>query len=167
MKQPALVIIKPDGVQKGQIGTVFIKFAQIDLEMVALKLIKPTRAKVEEHYRHLKEEKFFENVVSHFLGQYHHVNKLPAIIFYGEKAIQKCRKIAGKTDPEEARPDTIRGACGRTTTQGLFENVVHVSSNATEAKREIQLWFEPQEILVPLYTSKKEASDTHKRKIWA
>ncbi len=167
MKQAVLVIIKPDGVLKGQVGTIFMKFAQIDLEMIALKIVRPTREKIEEHYRHLKGHKFYEDLISYFMGKYHNVHKLPAIIFYGEKAIQKCRKIAGKTNPEEANPGTIRGACGRITTKGIFENVVHVSSDKSEAKREIKLWFEPEEIPIPLYRSKVKKIDAYKKKVWA
>jgi nucleoside-diphosphate kinase len=51
------------------------------------------------------------------------------------------RKIAGATNPEKADPISIRGAYGRITTKGLYENVVHCSSDALEAAREIKLWF--------------------------
>ncbi|MBI5149908.1 MAG: hypothetical protein HZA28_03970, partial [Candidatus Omnitrophica bacterium] len=73
----------------------------------------------------------------------------------------------GATNPEEAAPQTVRGSYGRITTDGLFENVVHVSSTAREAEREIKLWFEPQEILVSLYPTKKAKAGMNGRKVWA
>jgi nucleoside-diphosphate kinase len=66
------------------------------------------------------------------------------------------RKIAGATNPEEADPTTIRGAYGRITTKGVYENVIHSSSDPKDAEREIALWFKPEEIVVSSAEPKKE-----------
>lgn len=167
MKEPALVIIKPDGISKRLIGNVFTKFAQADLSIVGLRTVKTSRTLAEEHYRHLKGKPFFKQIVAYLAGEYHKVDTLLAIVYYGEDAIKLCRRIAGATSPEEAGPDTIRGSYGRITTDGLFENVVHVSSDSGEAEREIKLWFDPEDITTKLYPTKTVAVEAHKKKVWA
>ena len=62
--------------------------------------------------------------------------------------------MAGATNPEQADPTSIRGSYGRITTKGVYENVVHVSSDPAEAEREIKLWFTPDEVIVDLYPAK-------------
>ena len=164
MKQAVLVIIKPEVINKGLAGEVINRFLQTDLEMVALHLVKPTRTLAEQHYKHIKGTPFFEGTIKYFLGKFHKQKKLVAIIFYGNKSIEKCRKVAGATNPEEADPMSLRGAYGRITAKGIFENVVHVSSNDKEAEREIKLWFNPDEITANLYPTKIIKS---KMRVWA
>lgn len=166
MKQPALIIIKPDGISKKLIGNVLTKFARAGLEIVAIRMAKIDRELAEEHYKHLKGQPFFKDVVSYFCGEFHKEKKLMTIIYYGEDAIKKCRKIAGATNPEEAAPDSIRGSYGRITTAGLFENVVHVSSDKKEAEREIKLWFSPGDITSNLYPTKIKNINACKKKAW-
>jgi nucleoside-diphosphate kinase len=166
MKQPALVIVKPDGIVKNLTGHVFTKFAETKLKIVALKVVRPTKNIVEEHYIHIKGKPFFKPTVDYFCGKYHHVRELIALIYYGESAIKKCRQTAGATNPEEAAPGTIRGSCGRITTTDIYENVVHVSSDVKDSKREIQLWFEPSEIIVNLYPTKTITVNKQKKRVW-
>jgi nucleoside-diphosphate kinase len=90
-----------------------------------------------------------------------------ALIYWGKDAINKCRELAGATNPEEAESTSIRGSYGRITTSGVYENVIHVSSNESEAEREIKLWFKPEEIIVDLYPTKEVAGKEIKNKIWA
>ena len=103
-------------------------------------------------------------MVSFLLGKFYKEKRILAIIYFGDDAIKKCRAIAGATNPEEAHPESVRGAFGRITTQGLFENVVHVSSNASEARREIKLWFSPEEVTVKLFPEKKESKQG--KRVW-
>ena len=164
MKEPVLIIIKPDGICKGLVGNIFNKFSKLNLEIIALKAVVATRKLAQEHYIHLKDGPFFQQVVSFLVGEYHPCKQLIAIIFYGDNAITKCRKVAGTTNPEKAGPETIRGAYGRITAQGFFENVVHVSSDKVDTKREIQLWFEPDDILRVLFKTKIRQC---KKRTWA
>jgi len=166
MKEPVLVIIKPDGISKGLTGPIFTKFSQADLEIIAVKIAKSTRLLVEKHYHHLKNEPYFEDVINYLLGIGYKRKKLLAVIYYGEGAIKKCRKIAGATNPEKAHPFSIRGSYGRITTKGLFENVVHVSSDKKEAKREIRLWFEPDEITRDLFSTHLVSIANQKKRVW-
>ena len=150
MNEAVLVIIKPDGIKRRLIGQILDKLAQTDLDIVAMRVCVATRKLAEDHYKHIKGQPFFKEVVSYLLGEFHNEKRLVAIVYHGPNAIKKCRKIAGLTNPEEADPLSIRGAFGRITTKGLYENVVHVSSSVKEAKREIKLWFSPKEISVHL-----------------
>ena len=167
MKVPVLAIIKPDGISKGLVGAVLAKFSQADLEIIAFKITKSTRALAEQHYMHIKNKPFFNPTVDYFLGKGYKNKKLLAIIYYGEDAIKKCRKIVGTTNPEEAHPFSIRGSYGRITTKGIYENVVHVSSDKKEAEREIKLWFDPEEVAALLYLTKTEVIPARKKKVWA
>ena len=88
------------------------------------------------------------------------------LVYWGEEAIHKVRSLAGATNPEEASPTTIRGQYGRILTSGLFENVIHASSNEKEAEKEIKLWFEPHEIVYDLYPTKETTVGNFKKRIW-
>lgn len=164
MNEPALVIIKPDGISKNLVGKILEKFAKTQLDIVGMRVVQATRRQAQEHYKHLKEKPFFDEIVDYLSGAYHPNNKLIAIVYYGPEAIEKCRQIAGATNPEEAAEETVRGAYGRITPEGLFENVVHVSSDASEAQREIKLWFRPGDIVINLYPAKAAGQ---KQKVWA
>ena len=162
--EAVLVIIKPDGIYKHLEGDIFNKFAAAGLQMVAVKVAKPSRALVEKHYKHIRTEPFFKSVVEYLLGKYHRNTGVVAVVYYGPGAIKRCRDIAGTTNPEDAKPHTIRAAFGRITTRGVYENVVHVSSDRKEAEHEIKLWFRPDDILVKLYPEK--TGQPPKQRMW-
>jgi len=75
--------------------------------------------------------------------------------------------LAGATNPEEASPVSIRGQYGRITTRGIYENVIHASSDEKDAEREIKLWFEPDEIIIDIYPSKEAVLNNVKKRVWA
>ncbi|MBP6291063.1 MAG: hypothetical protein KA407_05415, partial [Spirochaetes bacterium] len=79
---------------------------------------------------------------------------------------QKVRDIVGDTNPENANPVTIRGAYGRITTSGVFENVVHASSSQEDAEKEIKLWFEPDELVTTIYPVKKITLEKVSKLVW-
>lgn len=166
MKQPVFVMIKPDGIAKGLVGEILQRFSQARLELIAMKLTVATREQAEEHYANIKGTPFFKGVVEYLLGKYHGQRKLLQLIFYGDNAIKECRRIVGATNPEEANPKSIRGAFGRITTSGLYENLVHVSSSPKDTKREIQLWFSPEEILKNIYETKTKNVQSKKMRVW-
>ena len=166
MKESALVIIKPDAISKGLTGFILNKFEEAGLNIIAVKMAGTNKALAENHYANLKGQPFFDEVIKFFIGKYHKKNRLMAIIYYGESAIKNCRKIAGATNPEEATPKSLRGAFGRITTKGIYENVVHVSGTKKDAKREIQLWFKPREITISLYATEDKIVKSHKERVW-
>ena len=106
-------------------------------------------------------------MIKYLQGELHDRKKVMAMVYWGPDAIKKCRELAGATNPEEAEPTSIRGSYGRITTSGVYENVIHVSSNQEDAEREIRLWFYPDEIIVDLYPAKEISAKECKRKVWA
>ncbi|MEK6727420.1 MAG: nucleoside-diphosphate kinase [Candidatus Omnitrophota bacterium] len=167
MNQAALVLIKPDGLKKSLTGNILTRLSETKLEIVAAKMVRVSKELAEEHYKHLKDKPFFKDLISYIRGELHERRKVMAMVYWGEDASTKCRELAGATNPEEAEPTSIRGSYGRITTAGVYENVIHVSSNPEEAQREIKLWFHPEEIIVDLYPAKEIVAREYKRKVWA
>jgi len=167
MDQAVLILIKPDGLKKSLTGNILTRLSETKLEIVAAKMVRASKDLAEEHYQHLKDKPFFNDLINYLCGKLHDRLKVMALIYWGEDAIKKCRELAGATNPEEAEPTSIRGSYGRITTSGVYENVIHVSANEPEAEREIKLWFEPGEIIVDLYPVKETATEKKKAKVWA
>jgi len=167
MSQAVLILIKPDGLKKSLTGNILTRLSETKLEIVAAKMVRVSRELAEEHYRHLRDKPFFEDLIKYIRGELHDRKKVMALIYWGKDAIDKCRELAGTTNPEEADPTSIRGSYGRILTSGLYENVIHVSSNGEEAVREIKLWFNPDEIIVDLYPTKESVIKDFKTRVWA
>ncbi len=167
MNQATLILIKPDGLKKSLTGNILTRLSETKLEIVAAKITRVSTELAEEHYRHLKDKPFFPELIRYLRGELHDRLKVMALVYYGSNATVKCRQLAGATNPEEADSTSIRGSYGRITTAGVYENVVHVSSEPAEAEREIKLWFEPEEIIVDLYPTKEARVEAHKTKVWA
>jgi len=165
MIQQTLVLIKPDGLKKSLTGNVLTRLSETKLDIVGARIVKVSRELAEEHYAMLKDRPFFEELLKYLMGEYHK-KKVMALVYWGEDAIAKVRQICGATNPEEADPVSIRGAYGRITTKGVYENVIHASTNPPEAEREIKLWFQPDELIVDLYPSKNVKEDAERR-VWA
>lgn len=166
MNQSVLILIKPDGLKKSLTGNILTRLSETKLEIVAAKMVRVSRELAAEHYKHLGDKPFFEEILKYLQGELHNRKKVMALVYWGKDAIAKCRELAGATNPEEADPTSIRGSYGRITTAGVYENVIHVSSNVPEAEREIKLWFEPQEIIVDLYPSKEIVVKEEKKVAW-
>ena len=145
--EATLVLIKPDAIQKGLAGVVFSRLEELRLEVIGAKVVRVSRALAEEHYRALRGKPFFEDLLNHIQGTLHGTNYVLAFVLWGEEAIARVRTLAGATHPEQADTRSIRGALGRRTAGGIMENVIHASSDAQEARREIRLWFRPGELL--------------------
>lgn len=167
MSQAVLILIKPDGLKKSLTGNILTRLSETKLEIVAAKMVRVHKDLAEEHYKHLKDKPFFPEIIKYLQGELHDRKKVMALIYWGEGAILKCRELAGSTNPEEAESTSIRGSYGRITTSGVYENVIHVSSNESEAEREIKLWFGPDEVIVDLYPTKNITEKDCKRKVWA
>ena len=167
MGQAVLILIKPDGLKKSLTGNILTRLSETKLEIVAAKMVRVSKALAEEHYKHLKDKPFFNDIIRYLQGDLHDRKKVMALVYWGNDAIKKCRDLAGATNPEQAESTSIRGSYGRITTSGVYENVIHVSSNDCEAEREIKLWFSPDEIIVDLYNTKDLTQKECKSKIWA
>ncbi len=163
-QQQTLVLIKPDGLKKSLTGNVLTRLSETKLDIVASKIVKVSKELAEKHYEALKDKPFFPELIKYLMGEYHK-KKVMALVYWGEDAIKKVRDICGATNPEEADAVSIRGAYGRITTKGVYENIIHASANEPEAEREIKLWFEPDDVIMDLYPAKviKAAGE---KKVW-
>lgn len=163
--EATLILIKPDGLKRSLTGNILTRLSETKLEIVAAKMVRVSRELAAEHYQHLADKPFFEDVLKYLMGEFHDRRKVMALIYWGEGASVKCRALAGSTNPEEADSVSIRGSFGRITTRGVYENVIHVSAHAQDAEREIKLWFEPDEIIVDLYPT-RTVVETKEKRAW-
>ena len=145
MINQTLVLIKPDGLKKSLTGNILTRLSETKLEIVGAKIARVSRELAEKHYSHLKDEPFFDELIKYIMGELHQRRKVMAMVYWGEDAINKVKKLSGATNPEEADSISIRGQYGRITTKGVYENVIHASENEKEAEKEIKLWFKPDE----------------------
>jgi len=132
--------------------------SETKLKIVAAKIVKVTREFAQQHYSELlpnlinkfgdeKGKKIFEEVLSYLQGKFH-TDRVLALVYKGEGAIQRVREIAGETNPEKAPPTSIRGRYGRINSQTqVMENIIHCSDSLKSAQREISLWFKKEEIV--------------------
>jgi len=155
--QQSLVLIKPDAVRRSLTGPVLAKLEEANLTLIAARLTKVSEKLAADHYAQHVGKPFYAQLMEYITGKIHGVpyDRVMALVYQGENAIQTIRTLAGDTNPEKAKPNTIRGMFGRITTTGLFENVLHASATPLEAEREIKLWFGPDEIIGEIYPSKK------------
>ena len=161
-REATLVLVKPDGLAKSLTGNILTRLSEAKLEIAAAKCVRVSRKLAEEHYSALQDKPFYPALIEYIMGKYHNRRKVLALVYVGEDAIKKVRELSGATNPEEAEPTTIRGQFGRITTKGVYENVIHASADAQDSEREIKLWFEPQEIIFPLYPTKVVEVKTRK-----
>ncbi|HEC95920.1 MAG: nucleoside-diphosphate kinase [Methanomicrobia archaeon] len=136
-----LVLVKPDGVVRGLIGETVKRIEQKNMKIVAMKMIQITEDLAKEHYKEHEGKPFFKDLIDYIT-----LAPVVAMVVEGERAIDVMRKIAGKTNPDEASPGSIRGDFGYNTPRFMC-NVVHASDSVTSAKREINLFFKKEEIL--------------------
>jgi len=167
--QNTLVLIKPDGLKKSLTGNILTKLAETRLIIVGAKVVSVTKELAEQHYIHLKDKPFFPELINYIQGKMYgeEYQRVLAMVYRGDSAIKKVRDIAGSTNPEEADSTSIRGAYGRITTKGVFENVIHASSSTADSEREIKLWFKPAEIVGNIYPTKKAMMQAHEHFVWA
>lgn len=165
--QQCLVIIKPDGLIKSLTGNIITSLSETKLKIVSSKIVKVSRELAEKHYSELlpnlvkkhgeaKGKDIFESVLDYIKGRYH-TDRVMALVYHGEDAIQKVREIAGETNPEKASPISVRGKFGRIHSETkVFENVMHASDSPESAEKEIKLWFSPKELAETIYPVKTE-----------
>lgn len=136
-KEQTFVMIKPDGVQRGFIGDIISRFEKKGIKIVAMKLVDVDRKLAEQHYAVHRGKPFFEPTVDYITS-----SPVVAMVLEGINAIDMVRGMMGKTNPQDATMGTIRGDYG----QFIGRNIVHGSDGPETAKKEITLWFTPQEI---------------------
>ena len=133
-----LILIKPDGVQRGLVGNILGRFEQTGMKIVGMKLMQMSDELASQHYKDHVGKGFYEGLVKFMTS-----SPLVALAIEGPKAVENCRKLMGKTFCTDAQSGTIRGDFG--VSRGL--NLVHGSDSTESAERELGLFFEANELL--------------------
>ena len=132
MTERTLMLIKPDGVQRGLVGDIISRIERKGLTIVALELKNVDDTLARAHYAEHADKPFFSSLLEFITS-----GSVLAAVLQGPRAVAAFRQIAGGTDPvEKASPGTIRGDLGLET---QF-NLVHGSDSPESAAREIALW---------------------------
>ncbi|PZF90215.1 nucleoside-diphosphate kinase [Listeria ivanovii] len=132
------VMVKPDGVERGFIGEIVARMEKKGIKIVAAKLIQIDRELAEKHYAEHIGKSFFEDLIGFITS-----GPVFAMVLEGDDVIKIARRMMGKTNPLEADVGTIRADYAVHTNR----NVIHGSDSPESAKREIELFFKPEEIL--------------------
>jgi len=133
----SLVLIKPDGIQRGLAGTIISRLEERGLKLVALKMLRLNKALAKQHYAIHKDKPFFNSLVNYISSA-----PIVAAVFEGKNVVEVIRKIMGATDPAKAKAGTIRGDFGL----DIEHNTVHGSDSVETAEEEIKLFFSQDEI---------------------
>ena len=136
--EKTLVLVKPDGVQRGLVGKIISRLENKGFRLAALKLMNVSRKLAEEHYGEHVDKPFFGNLVRFITS-----SPIVAMAIEGDNAVQVVRTTMGLTNPQEASPGTIRGDFALT----IGMNLIHGSDSGESAVRELDLFFGPSEIL--------------------
>ncbi|MCG3180691.1 MAG: Nucleoside diphosphate kinase [Phycisphaerae bacterium] len=133
-----LVFVKPDGVQRRLIGRIVARFEDKGLRIVGMKMMRVDAALAERHYAEHKGKPFYAGLLKFVTA-----GPIVAMVLEGNDVVRIARQMLGKTFGLEAEPGTIRGDFGAARTY----NLVHGSDSPESARREIALYFRPEEIL--------------------
>ncbi len=133
-----LVIVKPDGVQRGLIGEVLKRLESRGLKLVALKMMAVSQDLARRHYAVHTGKPFFEPLISY-------ITSAPVVVavFEGKDAVAAVRGSVGATNPVQAAPGSIRGDFA----MEIGRNLIHASDAVDTAQAEIALWFKESELV--------------------
>lgn len=133
-----LVVVKPDGVQRGLVGEVISRLERKGFKIVALKMLRLTREKAEEFYSVHKGKPFYPELVD-FIAS----GPIVAMIVEGDSAVDVVRLMIGATDGRKALPGTIRGDYSL----DIMKNIVHASDSRESFEREYRILFSEEELV--------------------
>lgn len=127
-----MVIIKPDGLQRGLFGKIVQRFEDRKIKILAVRSVEADHETLAKHYDEHKNQSFFESLLDYMQS-----GPIVLLVLEGENVITIVRKMIGVTNSAEANPGTIRGDFSINKQQ----NLIHASASSSAALKEIQLWF--------------------------
>jgi len=136
--QRTLVLVKPDGVQRGLIGQVITRLENRGLRIVAAKFMQVSRELAETHYAIHKGKPFYDGLINYITSA-----PVMAMVWEGPDAVAAVRQTMGSTRPREAAPGTIRHDFAL----DVGRNLTHASDSPENGEAEIALWFKPHELV--------------------
>ena len=162
--EQSLVLIKPDALKNSLTGYVLSQLSEYHSGLIfaGAKIVNVSKLLAEEHYAEHKGKGFFPSLIDYITGVLHFPSdpgkrRVKAYVYQGTDAIKKIREICGPTNPLDARekkPGCIRSLgtlvpikdeTGKQIGDRM-DNLIHASANASDAEREIKLWFRPADI---------------------
>jgi len=134
--EKSLVLVKPDGVQRGLIGEVISRLEHRGLRLVAAKFLSVGVELAEEHYAIHRGKPFYEGLIRYITS-----SPVMAMVWEGPKAVAAIRQTMGATRPTEAAPGTLRHDYALE----VGRNLTHASDSPENGEKEVALWFKPSE----------------------
>lgn len=135
--QRTVVLVKPDGLQRGLIGSIMQRFERKGMKLVGLKMMRLTDELLDTWYVHHKEKSFFKDLKTFMTW-----TPIVAMVWEGQEAISAVRKLVGVTKGYEAEAGSIRGDFAMSGSQ----NLIHASDEPANAEKEIALIFTTEEL---------------------
>lgn len=132
-----LVIVKPDGVQRGLVGSILSRLEARGLKLVGLRFLSVPTSLAERHYAVHEGKPFYPGLIEYITSA-----PVVAAVFEGLDAVAVVRSTVGATNPAAAAPGTIRGDLAIE----IGRNLVHASDSPETGQTEIALWFKPDEL---------------------
>jgi nucleoside-diphosphate kinase len=133
-----LILVKPDGVQRGLIGAIVGRFETRGLKLVGMKFLQMSDDLAARHYAVHEGKPFYDSLVQYIVS-----GPVVAMVWEGKNAVAAARMTMGITNPAEAAPGTIRGDFG----MEIGRNLVHGSDSPQNAVNEVKLFFAPDELI--------------------
>lgn len=134
--EETLILVKPDGVERGLTGEILRRIEAKGYRLVDVRLVHADRDLLAAHYAEHEGKPFYEPLVEFMMS-----GPTVAVRAAGHRVIEGFRSLAGTTDPTTAAPGTIRGDLGRDWGLKVQQNLVHGSDSTESAARELGLWF--------------------------
>lgn len=136
--EKSFIMVKPDGVQRGLVGTIIKRFEKKGYKMSAIRMLNATEEMLKDHYKDLSEKPFFNSLIKQMQK-----GPVVAMVWEGVEIVKQGRKLIGETNPLESPVGTIRGEfCLET-----GRNLIHGSDSVASANREINIWFKPEDLV--------------------
>jgi len=136
--EKTLVLVKPDGVQRGLIGEIISRLERRGLRLVAAKFMQVSQELAETHYAIHKGKPFYEGLIAYITS-----SPVMAMVWEGPNAVAAVRQTMGATRPTEAAPGTVRHDFGLE----VGRNLTHASDTPENGAKEVALWFEEDELV--------------------
>ena len=133
-----LVLVKPDGVQRGLIGEVISRLERRGLRLVAARFMQVSKQLAETHYAIHKGKPFYEGLIAYITSA-----PVMAMVWEGPNAVAAVRQTMGSTRPTEAAPGTLRHDFALE----VGRNLTHASDEPANGEKEVALWFKPDELV--------------------
>ena len=136
--EKSLILVKPDGLQRGLVGEIISRFERKGLKIIGIKMLNVEDALLEEHYSHLTDKPFFEDIKKFMKS-----SPIVALALEGgEGSVAAIRTLVGPTKGHEAPAGTIRGDFGLSGSN----NIVHASDTVENGSAEVARFFDPDEL---------------------